>query len=211
VFLRPIRPFLAVLGLGFHAVHGEPLWISLELLAPAYIALIDWTAVARGAWRRHAPAPLVVLYDSQCGLCRRAMAVVRALDVLDAIAAVPGVASDPRRRRYSEITDAMLAHDLYAIGEAKTVHGYDAWVAIARRIPLLWPAVPLLGLGAVARTGRRFYRRIADSRRCALPRPGRPERTSGPDSLIWIAVIGGVLVAWEIAVSMQKLACIKGE
>jgi hypothetical protein len=101
------------------------------------------------------------------------MAVVRSLDLLDTIEPVPGIPGDSRRQRYPEITDAMLAHDVYAVGRDGPAAGYDAWVEIARRIPMLWPLVPLLRWRPVAGAGRRFYRRVADSRRCDLPSPPR--------------------------------------
>ncbi|MGH7894088.1 MAG: DCC1-like thiol-disulfide oxidoreductase family protein, partial [Candidatus Binatia bacterium] len=153
VLFRAVRPVLAVAGVVFHVVNGLVLGIWFGFLLPAYAALIDWV----GLGRRFAGSPLLVLYDGDCRVCRRAIAVLRTLDALDTLAPVPASADDPRRRRYAHVTDEMLAHDLWVAEGSRTARGFDAYRWIAWRMPVLWPVAVLLQVPMVARIGRRVY------------------------------------------------------
>ena len=67
------------------------------------------------------------------------------------------------------LSDEALIKDMHAVSGEKTWMGYDAYRAIAARIPLLWPAWPFLSLWPVTHFGRKIYRRVADTRSCELP------------------------------------------
>ena len=47
-----------------------------------------------------------------------------------------------------------------AVTGAKTYKGYDAYRAMAFRLPVLWPVLPLLFLWPVPQVGRRIYRSV---------------------------------------------------
>ena len=178
VWMRPIRPFLGLAGLAFHRGSRYVLGISFSFLTPAYAGLFDWSAIGRGLTRRLGGEPLLVFYDGHCRLCRRAMALLRSVDLFDAIEPVP--ADDPRRNRHPALTDEALAHDLHAVGGGTVARGYEAYLRIAGRLPLLWPAALLMRLPAVAAAGRRWYRRVSDSRACAAARPARQPSAPAP-------------------------------
>jgi len=200
ILFRPLRPALALAGLGFHLGNGLLLHIRFDSLLWAYVCLFDWVAMGRAVADHLRRAPLVVLYDGQCRVCRRAIALLRAFDVLNELELVSGSSEDPRRLRYPHITDDMLAHDLYVVEGNRRASGYDAYRWIACRLPLLWPVAALLWLPSFARIGRRWYRRIADSRACSLlSSSGRPAVSS--TSLRRVFWIGTILVVLQLATS----------
>ena len=114
--------------------------------------------------------PFYVLYDGNCGMCRRTMNFLLALDFLHRLTPV-----NARERREVEkqglgrLGDETLMKDMHAVQGDKTWLGYDAYRAIAGRVPLLWPVWPFLWLWPVTHFGRRIYRRVADTRSCELP------------------------------------------
>ncbi len=93
-----------------------------------------------------------------------------------------------------------LSHDLYAVSAGASARGYDAYVRIARRIPLLWPAALVLALPVVATRGRRLYRAVADARACATA-----PLAMGPAASISrreaVLAVGAALVAGQAVVS----------
>lgn len=193
VFIRAARPALcagaAAIYLGQGLAHGD--WLGAGTVGHllSHACLVDWTAAARALARRRGQAPLLVLYDGGCGFCRRAIGILRSADLFDGVEPAPGLTGDPRRRRHLEITDEMLAHDIWVADGPRAWSGYAAYRVIAARIPVLWPLVPVMALPPVARLGERVYRRVADSRSCLLtPPPSAPPPESPP--LRWIHVAG---------------------
>lgn len=201
VLFRTTRPLLGTVGVIFHVGNYFVLSIGFEHLVVAYVSLFDWTGMGRTV-RGH----VTILYDGGCRMCRRTILVVRSLDVWSTLETIPGPAGDSRRRRYTQITDDMLAHDLFAISDGRIVHGYDAYVLIASRMPLLWPAALLMRLPPVSAVGRRVYRRVADSRSCLLgAMAGRPMSPSHP-RIRTIMLVGVLLVTLQAATSLWMFA-----
>lgn len=202
VWCRPVRWLVPIAGLGFHVGNAALLNIHAPFasLMAAYVAFFDWSALA------HRLGPLRILYDGGCELCRRTIALLRTWDIGRALEPVPGLGGDPRRREHPEITDAMLTHDLYAVGRGRPRGGYDAYQAIAWRLPLLWPAALVIAFPLVAMIGRRVYRRVADSRTCGIgPRPA-PTRL-GRARRAWVVhVVGIALVVLQATVSAAELS-----
>lgn len=206
VLFRRIRPVLAVAGLAFHVGNGYFLNIFFVHLMWAYVCLIDWTGLGRAVSSRLVGRPpLVVLYDGGCHLCRRTLALLRSIDLFDQLEPVDGLSGDPRRKRFPDLTDAMLAHDLYAGDGRRTAGGYEAYQWIASRLPILWWAGLIMRWGPVSAVGKRIYRRVADSRACSIEdRPVRPAigTRAGTRPLSWV---GALLIAGEIGISSLQL------
>lgn len=201
VLFRPVRPILAVAGLAFHKANTLFLAIPFTSLQVAYVSLLDWTAMGRGLCRRFGLSPLLVLYDGECLLCRRAIAILRSLDLFGGLEPVIGSSDDPRRRRLAHITDEMLAHDLYAVSGERAAGGYEAYRSIASRLPLLWPLLPLMWFPPLAEVGRSVYRRIADRRTCPTTTPVPGERADKPPSPRWLHPVGILLVSLQTGTS----------
>lgn len=102
------------------------------------------------------------------------------------------------------LSNAELARDLNAVAGEHTVRGYDAYVAIASRLPVLWPMALAMRLPFVARRGRRLYRRVADRRARAVV-ADVPARGSSARELRWISVVGIALVVGQTVVSGSQL------
>ena len=202
VLLRPARPLLALAGVGFHLGNQLFLHISFTSLMVAYVSLGDWTAMGRGLYRWFKRRELVVLYDGGCRLCRRTVALLKAADLFDQLVPVAGFSQDPGRGRYAVVTDEMLARDLHVVDGERVAHGYDAYVWIGGRIPLLWPLAWLMRLPPASRIGRMLYRNVADSRHCALPE-SRPALSKGVGNDVRpIRYLGTLLVVSQISISM---------
>jgi predicted DCC family thiol-disulfide oxidoreductase YuxK len=200
VFIRAARPALliaaAAIYIGQALAHGHWVDVGWGGFFLAHAGLVDWTAMARARRLRRGRAPLLVFYDGGCGFCRRAIGILKSVDLFAGVEPVVGLSGDPRRRRYPEITDEMLAHDLWAADGPRARAGYAAYRMIAARVPALWPLVPLMALPPVARLGERMYRRVADSRDCLLT----PSAPSSPPiisarSPLWIHAAGILVLA----------------
>ena len=104
ILFRPLRPIVAAAGLAFHAFTRVTMAIPFTMLTPAYVALIDWVAIAHGLRRRFGIGRIRLPWsDARQG--RRLTAMARALDVFDVLdpgdagpPAPPLPAADERRR-----------------------------------------------------------------------------------------------------------------
>ena len=170
VLFRWARWFLILGGLAFHAGNGLILGIWFHTLIGSYVCLVDWSSLGRRLTARLTGQrePLLVLYDGSCTMCRRTIAILKTLDISGAILPVSGFSSDPRRLAHPEITEEMVLHDLYVVGDGYVAGGYDAYRKMAASMPLLWLLAPLMRLPPIAAVGRHIYRRVADSRYCAI-------------------------------------------
>ena len=205
VFFRRARPPLAFWGTAFHLGNLLVLKIWFSTLMAAYVALIDWTAIWR-FFSRRAPEPFLVFYDDGCGRCRRTVALLRSLDLFDVLEPVAASLNDPRRRAYPQITDEMLARDLYVASKGRQSAGYDAYAWIARSVFALWPIAALMRFHPLSALGRKVYRRVADSRHCSLvvPNAKQPTAASRP-AFNLIHGLGPLLFACQMGVSSLML------
>lgn len=113
-----------------------------------------------------------VLYDGHCGLCRRALGTLRALDWRGVIRPVNFRMEEERRQWAPDILLEDLdraMHIRYANGA--TLHGFSAFRSLSWHLPLLWILAPLFYLPGVKFVGDRVYARIAARRnRCTHDR-----------------------------------------
>ncbi len=206
VLFRPLRPIAALAGLAFSAGNGLILQIWFTSLILAYPALIDWCSIGRALSLRKL-GPLVVFYDQQCRFCRRAVAVLKSIDLFDVLdlkpveAPVDGSNTD----LYDRVPYESRLRDMHAIAGNETLVGYEAYVAIAKRLPLLWPLAVLMEWSPVEARGRRIYRRIADARLCSLAAPS-PRNTADQSVLRWVHFAGTGLVACQVFISFTMFA-----
>lgn len=147
------------------------LWIFLRALSPWWLllALPALHALVSRAFMTR----LDVIWDGQCGICRRAAAVLAALDFGLGLRFLDFRRFAPVARRHPSLTPEACEHDLHLVdARGRVLRGFEAYRRIARRLPLCLPLVPFLHLPPVAAIGRRVYRFVADHRRrsaCGLP------------------------------------------
>ncbi|HJQ33627.1 MAG TPA: DCC1-like thiol-disulfide oxidoreductase family protein [Pyrinomonadaceae bacterium] len=166
IFFPLLRKLAAAAGVGFHAMIYMAMRINFYTLAVCYTSFFDWDSLFRSAGARLFREKLSLAYDGSCQTCRRTVAALRTLDVLGRINYVdlsdPATLDAPELRR---LTDEPAAHGLYVLrGGGELRAGLDAYRAVAARIPVLWPLLPLLYVLPSSLVAGRARRHAADRR-----------------------------------------------
>jgi predicted DCC family thiol-disulfide oxidoreductase YuxK len=109
---------------------------------------------------------VTLIYDGECGLCRRAVDRVRAWDRSGRFTYV--AFQDPAVERFGIALPALAAAMHLVLPDGRVFAGADAVPQILRRLPgkgwLAWMFV----VPGVLPVARRAYRRIAERRHCAV-------------------------------------------
>jgi predicted DCC family thiol-disulfide oxidoreductase YuxK len=119
---------------------------------------------------------LTVLYDGECTKCTR---FARWVERRDRTRGRVTCAPLQRAEAPLGLTRDDLMRELHAIdADGSVLAGWDAVVAIARRIPMLAWLVPMSRIPGVRRLGRALYTRTAARRRCVdcVDEPARTRR-----------------------------------
>ena len=142
----------------------------------------DWLrSLVTGVDRSH-PSDKV-LYDGQCPRCRASLALLVAADPDRLLDPVDLTAVDVTKIHPSLTRDACMKAMHVVRADGRVFAGFDAVVAVARRLPLFWLAGLLGSLPGVPVLGRRVYKMVADSRPrdactddvCSIHAPKRAE------------------------------------
>ena len=168
-------------------------------LVPLLFAFVDWSAGFRRLGKALFTRPLTIVNDGDCGFCRRAIATLRTFDVLGRIDWV--ASNEPERLRAAgldAIADAGEIEHFTGASHGEIVTGYDAYLRLAKRVPLFWPALPVLALPFVVAIGRAIYAKVEASRKDINP---EPLATRPPTTLLGVWIVGFVvtLVALQAA------------
>jgi predicted DCC family thiol-disulfide oxidoreductase YuxK len=154
-------------GVFFHFMTNFFMRITFYQLQVCLVSFIDWAGifVRAGAWLFK--EPLYLFYDGNCKICRRTIFSIRQFDVFQRVVYVNALGrEDVVPAKVPSIAAGDLARDMHAvIGREKRL-GYEAYRALALRIPIFWPWVPFLWLWPVPVLGKLIYRKVADSRLC---------------------------------------------
>jgi predicted DCC family thiol-disulfide oxidoreductase YuxK len=135
-----------------------------------FLFWVDWRRLgaALASMLGHgSAAPVAVLFDGGCSMCRRTVAVLSYLDCFrqlefhDVAAAWPGA-----DRRFVTLTRVQCLNEFHVVpAGAAPLTGFDAYRAMAWKLPLLWPLLPLVYLPGARRVGRFVYATVS-ARRC---------------------------------------------
>jgi predicted DCC family thiol-disulfide oxidoreductase YuxK len=113
----------------------------------------------------------IVLYDGQCPLCRKSVAILTPLDWLKRLEFRD--ARDPANvpAREPPLAPARLLEEMHLITpDGSTVHhGFHVFRWMAWRLPLLWPLAPFLYLPGVPWLGQKVYMWVARNRYQLVP------------------------------------------
>ncbi len=184
VLFRWGRVVALVTGTAFHILTRLALrisWSVFSLLA-AYPSLIDWERLSARVFAATGRGQLSVEIDPACPRCREAVAVLRAL-------ALPGAV------RFRELPDgeawALLlpATGARALAGESRISGLLAFRRVAWRVPVLWPALPLLYLPPLQPMCRRLWRDFLN--RTARSYTGAREISRSRTARLWPTLIGG--------------------
>lgn len=107
----------------------------------------------------------IVIFDGQCNFCRAQVTNLRRLDLGGNRLSFLSL-HDPRvAQRYPELTPQRLMSEMVVVGVDGAFHGgSDAVKYLSRRLPLLWPAMPVLHMPGTAGLWRWGYQQIAKRR-----------------------------------------------
>ena len=167
MFSRRLRKLAALAGVVFHGLTYRFMRISFSSLQWSYVALFDWRPVCRTVGHWLYPKDMFFLFDGDCRRCCRTVASLRVCDVLERVTylnlrdrdAVPNAA-------VSWLNPDQTKSDVQARTESRQWDGLAAYRALAARIPLLWPSIPILYLFPSG-FGRVVHRETADNQACA--------------------------------------------
>lgn len=112
-----------------------------------------------------APNTDVVIYDGECNFCKSQVARLRSLDWFGQRLSFLSL-HDPRvAERYPNLTYDQLMDQMYVIDrQGRQFGGSEAVRVLSRRLPLLWPVMPILHLPGTAGLWRWGYNEIAKRR-----------------------------------------------
>ncbi len=210
---RPSRLTWSFAGVVFHNVAAQLGNVAAYPLQVMYVMSIDWQRFLGRLGQRVFGRRILVLYDGNCKLCRRTMAMLLVLDWLRALK--PVNAFDRHRLETNglgHLNDAALMTDMHAAERSdddtcRITRGYDAYQRIAWRVPLLWLTLPFIYLPPIAAVGNRIYRRVADTRACAVPLASDVSTTQlSRRSLGLVKVAAAVILVAQIASGVGGLA-----
>jgi predicted DCC family thiol-disulfide oxidoreductase YuxK len=170
IFFPRLRALAAAGGVAFHSASALFMRIFFYDLLICYVALFDVGSWFQKLGRWLFPDRLTLFYDENCDFCRRTVAAIVALDILDRISVARMVdEAETARMAILQLDRRTLHKDMHAVSGDRTWVGFAAYRALATLSPLLWPIVPLLHLTPIEVVGNRLYRRIAESRTSSLP------------------------------------------
>lgn len=111
------------------------------------------------------PESDVVIYDGDCRFCTGQVRNLRRLDLIGGRLSFLSL-HDPRvAQRYPDLSHDALMDQMYVVDTRGRRHGgSDAVRYLTRRLPLLWPAMPILHLPGTARLWRWAYQQVAKRR-----------------------------------------------
>ena len=210
VFFPRLRRLAAFAGVMFHVGSLIFLRIFFWDLLIFYVALFDVSGCFKKLGRRLIKRQLTVFYDGDCRVCRRTIAAIRTMDLLGCIMYV-----DARKdlsldlTKLGSIDRSNLLQDIHAISNGREYRGVAAYRAMAIRIPVLWPVMPVLFLPPAVGIANKVYRRVKHSRSCILAEQTdslsfNSVRNSNSDWKL-VAAAGILLVAGNVYTGMRNI------
>jgi predicted DCC family thiol-disulfide oxidoreductase YuxK len=169
LFSKRFRLLAPLGGLFFHAMTDVFMRISFGTLWRCYVAFFDWHKIFTWVGAQLFREEMYIVYDSSCKLCRRTVATLRVFDILGRVTYLNPLDDDAFNQHGLERLDTnRLMTDIHAVVGKKIRLGFMAYRALAARIPVLWPVLPVLYLWPIPKLGERTYRHVADSRTCSI-------------------------------------------
>ncbi len=113
----------------------------------------------------------LVLYDGECPLCQRSVAILKRLDWLRRLVFLDARDEANIPEAVQPLNRDRLLEEMHLVtpDRRKVYHGFGAFRWMAWRLPLLWPLAPVLHLLGMPAIGQRVYRWIARNRFKLVP------------------------------------------
>ena len=110
-------------------------------------------------------APLTVLFDGGCPVCRRTVRALHRVDWLSRLQFADATDAARRERLAPGLSEADILVEMYVVDPAgRRFGGYDGFLRIARVIPVMWPFLLVGNLPGFRQLGHAVYRTIAANR-----------------------------------------------
>jgi predicted DCC family thiol-disulfide oxidoreductase YuxK len=153
------------------------LGVAFRQFMICYAFWIPWATAATWARRRFVQEEkpkTAVLFDGSCGLCKRTMAVLRRLDLLQKVEVLDVTNDWPAvSARYPILNQPDCLYTMHVVSSrGKVTTGFFAYRSLCWVIPMGWLVLPFLYLPGVPIVGEAVYQKVADGRfrtGCALP------------------------------------------
>jgi len=173
IWQRATRPYLLAAAVLLHVqigiFMGMPYFSFVMIMGHMSFLRPEWLARLAAAWK-HNIGDLEMLYDGDCGFCKRSMAWFMAFDGLRQIRA-----RDFRRDPSPVVASELVEKALYLVlPDGRALPGFEAYRYVVPRVPGLWWMIPFFYVPVLSRLfGHPIYNWVAANRGrlSALTRP----------------------------------------
>jgi predicted DCC family thiol-disulfide oxidoreductase YuxK len=164
IWQRQSRPYMLAAAIFLHLQFAFLMYLYFFsfVMIMGHMSFLRRAWLSRlGAWWKRKPGAMEMIYDGDCGFCRRSMAWLLAFDGLRQI----GI-RDFRSNPSPLVSEERLRSALYLVlPDERTLPGFEAYRYVVLRVPGLWWLVPLFYVPALSRLfGRPIYGWIAANR-----------------------------------------------
>jgi predicted DCC family thiol-disulfide oxidoreductase YuxK len=106
----------------------------------------------------------IVLFDGQCGVCRAAARLLKLIDVGGRISLI-SLHDRSVANRFFAVDNARMMREMLVVDRFDRHYwGADAARYLSRRLPVLWPLMPILHMPGTRRLREFLYRKFATNR-----------------------------------------------
>jgi predicted DCC family thiol-disulfide oxidoreductase YuxK len=113
---------------------------------------------------RTRPPRDTVLFDGQCRFCQRQVARLRAIDLTKCLQ-FTSLHDESVARDFPELSQEALLAEMFVVDRRGIARcGATAWRYLSRRLPMLWPLVPVLHVPGSLPLWNWIYRLVARNR-----------------------------------------------
>jgi len=123
-----------------------------------------------------------IIYDGECGFCRRSLRLAQRVDVRHRLLLHDATDRDAIWKAFPELANADFDDAMFAVDDTRQVtRGFFAFRRLAWESPFTWPLLPLFYAPGSGVIGPRLYAWVARNRRrfgcesevCELPPASR--------------------------------------
>jgi predicted DCC family thiol-disulfide oxidoreductase YuxK len=107
-----------------------------------------------------------VIFDGDCGLCRRSLKVLRATDILKKFVYVDFHREDIIQSQFPALVGSDFEHAMYAVDPSgKSYRGFFAFKRLIWGSPILWLLIPVFYFPGASFLGPKIYGWVARNRK----------------------------------------------
>lgn len=169
IFSKQLRNLAVVSGLMFHNLTNYFMRIPFWSLQFMYVVFLEWNKIFRNIGKFIFRTECFVIFDGNCKLCRKTIAILKIFDIFERITYVNVFDKEVLRSfGLADISELDFLKDMHVVIKGSQFKGYDAYRRLTARIPILWPILPFLYMWPITAIGRFIYKKVAHSRTCNI-------------------------------------------